>query len=115
MALIKQTACTVPIFRISCPATNPSPFLILRYQWSLDKVTLSDGRGKTLSFCKELAGGQFLPSGIPITFKFKNGDCIMKSALPAQAYGFLENKKVRVDCYVMLGFPICTFFDSSKI
>ena len=72
------------------------PSLFFRYQWSLDKVTLSDGRGKTLSFCKELAGGQFLPSGIPITFKFKNGDCVMKSALPAQAYGFLENKKVRI-------------------
>jgi len=48
-----------------------------RYQWSVDKLTITDGFGKKRSFCKEQ--GELLPSGIPVAGKLKIGDCIASS------------------------------------
>lgn len=48
--------------------------ILVRYQWSIDKLTITDGFGKQLSFCKEL--GELLPSGIPVARKLKLGDCL---------------------------------------
>jgi hypothetical protein len=48
-----------------------------RYQWSIDKLTITDGFGKKRSFCKEQ--GELLPSGIPVAGKLKIGDCISSS------------------------------------
>jgi len=48
-----------------------------RYQWSVDKLTITDGFGKKRSFCKEQ--GELLPSGIPVAGKLKIGDCLASS------------------------------------
>jgi len=48
-----------------------------RYQWSVDKLTITDGFGKQLSFCKDQ--GELLPSGIPIPRKLQLGDCVPSS------------------------------------
>ena len=69
-----------------------------RYQWSLDKVTLTDGYGKTMSFCQVHP----LPSGIPIKFKFKAEDCVSKSALSSHEYAFSTANKM-VCCWEICG------------
>jgi len=56
-----------------------------RYQWSVDKLTITDGFGKKRSFCKEQ--GELLPSGIPVAGKLKIGDCIASTpSFPKQDF-----------------------------
>jgi hypothetical protein len=50
-----------------------------RYQWSLDKVILTDSNGKRMTFCQDL--GQLLPTAIPVKIPFKSGECLGTSAL----------------------------------
>jgi len=42
-------------------------------EWSMDKLTITDGFGKEGNFCKE--EGEVLLSGIQITRKLQLGDC----------------------------------------
>ena len=61
-----------------------------RYQWSLDKLILTDSYGKKMSFCKET--GKLLPSGLPVKMNLKEGDCI-GSSLKAPDYPIAPFKK----------------------
>lgn len=66
-----------------------------RYQWSVDKLTITDGFGKKRSFCKEQ--GELLPSGIPVAGKLKIGDCIASSpSLPDFTEKFSPKKPALV-------------------
>jgi len=49
-------------------------FIQPSFQWSLDKLVLTDADGGRKSFCKQL--GQLLPSGLPVKLKLKEGDCV---------------------------------------
>ena len=82
----------------------------IRYQWSLDKVTLTDGYGKTMSFCQVHP----LPSGMPIKFKFKAEDCVAKSAL-SHEYAFSTGNKMV--CFGNMIFPhgIINFIPANRI
>ena len=53
-------------------------------------MTLTDGYGKTLSFCQVHP----LPSGIPIKFKFKAEDCVAKSVLNSHEFAFSSANKM---------------------
>ena len=61
-----------------------------RYQWSIDKLILTDSYGKKMSFCKE--SGKLLPSGLPVKMNLKEGDCI-GSSLKTPDYPIAPFKK----------------------
>lgn len=69
-----------------------------RFQWSLDKLILTDVDGKKKSFCKE--NGQYLPSGIPVKLKLKSGDCVTNSLKAPPDYPIVPFRKVELVKYV---------------
>ena len=44
-----------------------------RYQWSIDKLVITDSQDQKVSFCKE--SGELLLSGVPTSLKLSLGDC----------------------------------------
>eukprot|EP00095_Tigriopus_kingsejongensis_P003776 maker-scaffold155_size301336-snap-gene-0.7 protein:Tk03776 transcript:maker-scaffold155_size301336-snap-gene-0.7-mRNA-1 annotation:"hypothetical protein AaeL_AAEL004058" len=62
-----------------------------RFQWSLDKLVITDDEGKKSSFCKE--NGQHLPSGIPVKLKLKDGDCIANSLKASPEYPLVPYRR----------------------
>ena len=69
-----------------------------RFQWSLDKLILTDVDGKKKSFCKE--NGQYLPSGIPVKLKLKSGDCVTNSLKAPPDYPIAPFRKVEIKALV---------------
>lgn len=64
-----------------------------RYQWSIDKLILTDSYGGKKSFCKDK--GKLLPSGLPIKFTLGSGDC-KGTTLGKPEYPILPFTKVTV-------------------
>ncbi|TRY75617.1 hypothetical protein TCAL_07503 [Tigriopus californicus] len=62
-----------------------------RFQWSLDKLVITDELGTRTSFCKE--NGQHLPSGIPVKLKLKDGDCIASTLKVAPEYPLVPYRR----------------------
>ncbi len=55
-----------------------------RFQWSLDKLLLTDSFGSKSSFCE--AGGRLLPSGKAIVVPLSSGDCAAATRYPIAPY-----------------------------
>lgn len=79
-----------------------------RFQWSLDKLVITDEYGKRTSFCKE--NGQHLPSGIPVKLKLKDGDCIASTLKVAPEYPLVPYRRVSFKLLIdlnLVGYSIC--------
>ena len=46
--------------------------------WSIEKLVLSDGYGKSRSWCKEF--GELLPNGVPVNIPLQLGECLDTSS-----------------------------------
>ena len=62
-----------------------------RFQWSLDKLVLTDSYGEKKSFCQDK--GKLLPSGLPVKLSLSNGDCIGGTSTHQPEYPILPFKK----------------------
>ena len=47
--------------------------------WSIEKLVLSDGYGKSRSWCKEF--GELLPNGVPVNIPLQLGECLDTTSL----------------------------------
>ena len=55
---------------------------VFRDVWSVEKISLADGYGKTLTWCKE--HGELLPKNVPVNIGLQHGEC---SSAPAVISG----------------------------